>query len=37
MTMMRQVQLRLGSTYIDLNVSPYDVVAGSWASGGANL
>ena len=37
MAMMRQVQLRRGSTYIDLNVSPYDVVAGSWASGGANL
>ena len=37
MAMMRQVQLRRGSTYFDLNVAPYDVVAGSWASGGANL
>lgn len=37
MTMSRQVQLRVGATSVDLNVTPYAVAAGSWASAGANL
>ena len=37
MTMMRQVQLRRGSTTLDLNTSPYDVVAGSWTAAGPQL
>lgn len=37
MTMMRQVQLRRGSTTLDLNTSPYDMVAGSWTSTGPQL
>ncbi len=37
MTVTRQVQLRVGSTTVDLEVAPFAVVAGSWTSAGQSL
>lgn len=37
MTMVRQVQLRAGTTVVDLEATPYHLEAGSWVSSGANL